>query len=144
MTQSSGRASGASGKAVEVVADRAVVLPPLNAILARDIVSRTRVAKLLAGYRNRPAADIDAIVRTLVQVGELVADMSEIVELDINPLLADAQGVIALDARIVVAKAAEPGVARFAIKPYPAELEETLAWNGRTLLLRPIRPEDGE
>ena len=83
-------------------------------------------------------------MRTLVQVGELVADMSEIVELDINPLLADAQGVIALDARIVVAKAAEPGVARFAIKPYPAELEETLAWNGRTLLLRPIRPEDGE
>jgi len=135
---------GAGGKAVEVVADRAVGLPPLNAILARDIISRTRVAKLLAGYRDRPAADIDVIVRTLVQVGELVADMPEIVELDINPLLADAQGVVALDARIVVTKAAEPGVSRFAIKPYPAELEETLAWQDRTLLLRPIRPEDGE
>jgi acetyltransferase len=135
---------GAGGKAVEVVGDRAVGLPPLNAILARDIVSRTRIARLLAGYRDRPAADIGAIAQVLMRVAELVADVPEIIELDINPLLADEKGVVALDARIVVAKASAPGVARFAIKPYPAELEETIAWNGMTVLLRPIRPEDGE
>jgi acetyltransferase len=134
---------GAGGKAVEVVADRAVGLPPLNAVLARDIVSRTRVARLLAGYRDRPAADLNAIVETLMRVSDLVADVPEIVELDINPLLADERGVIALDARVVVAVAREPGVARFAIKPYPSELEEWIAWHGLRVLLRPIRPEDG-
>jgi acetyltransferase len=133
---------GAGGTAVEVVGDRAVGLPPLNAVLAHDIVSRTRIAKLLAGYRDHPAADIDAICETLVRIAELAADIPEIVELDINPLLADDQGVIALDARIVVTRASEAGVARFAIKPYPAELEESIEWNGEIVLLRPIRPED--
>jgi acetyltransferase len=135
---------GAGGKAVEVVGDRAVGLPPLNAVLARDIVSRTRIAKLLAGYRDRPAADTDAIVRTLLQVSDLVANVPGIVELDINPLLADETGVVALDARVAVARTGGAGVERFAIKPYPAELEETVAWDGSTLLLRPIRPDDGE
>ncbi|HEX6137273.1 MAG TPA: bifunctional acetate--CoA ligase family protein/GNAT family N-acetyltransferase [Casimicrobiaceae bacterium] len=134
---------GAGGKAVEVVADRAVGLPPLNAVLARDIVSRTRVAKLLAGYRDRPAADVDAIGETLLRISDLVADIPEVAELDINPLLADERGVVALDARIVVGEAREPGVARFAIKPYPAELEEWIEWHGSKVLLRPIRPEDG-
>ena len=135
---------GAGGKAVEVIADRAVGLPPLNAVLARDIIARTRVAKLLAGYRDRPAADIDAIADTLIAISNLVADLPEVIELDINPLLADARGVVALDARIVVAPATSSGVERFAIKPYPAELEETVAWNGTRIVLRPIRPEDGE
>ena len=135
---------GAGGKAVEVVADRAVGLPPLNAVLARDIVARTRVAKLLAGYRDRAAADLDAIADTLIAISNLVADLPEVIELDINPLLADARGVVALDARIVVAPATSSGVERFAIKPYPAELEETVAWNGTPIVLRPIRPEDGE
>jgi acetyltransferase len=135
---------GAGGKSVEVVADRAVGLPPLNAVLARDIVARTRVAKLLAGYRDRPAADIDAIADTLIAISNLVADLPEVIELDINPLLADARGIVALDARIVVAPATSSGVERFAIKPYPAELEETVAWNGTRIVLRPIRPEDGE
>jgi len=134
---------GAGGKAVEVVGDRAVGLPPLNAVLARDIVSRTRVARLLAGYRDRPAADMHAIEETLMRISDLVADVPEIVELDINPLLADERGVVALDARIVVAAARAPGVERFAIKPYPAELEEWVAWHGMQVLLRPIRPEDG-
>ncbi|MGE5105470.1 MAG: bifunctional acetate--CoA ligase family protein/GNAT family N-acetyltransferase [Betaproteobacteria bacterium] len=135
---------GAGGTAVEVIADRAVGLPPLDAVLARDIIGRTRVAKLLAGYRDRPAADVAAIAATLMRISTLVADIPEIVELDINPLLADAKGVVALDARIVVERARVPGVDRFAIKPYPADLEERVQWAGRDVLLRPIRPEDAE
>ena len=136
---------GQGGVAVEVMADHAVGLPPLNAVLARDMVSRTRVASLLAGYRNRPPADIDAIVRVLVQVSQLVADIPELAELDINPLLADSDGVIALDARIRVELADQTGspLDRLAIRPYPAELEEQIAWDGEPVLLRPIRPEDG-
>ena len=136
---------GQGGVAVEVTADHAVGLPPLNAVLARDMVARTRVARLLAGYRNRAPADIDAIVRVLMQVSQLVADIPELAELDINPLLADGDGVIALDARIRVALADQSASSldRLAIRPYPAELEEQVAWNGETLTLRPIRPEDG-
>jgi acetyltransferase len=109
------------------------------------MVSRTRVSKLLAGYRNRPAADIDAICRTLIRVAQLVTDIPEIVELDINPLLADSGGVIALDARMRLAafdKGADP-MLRLAIRPYPQELEESIAWEGSVVTLRPIRPEDG-
>ncbi|MGZ8293323.1 MAG: bifunctional acetate--CoA ligase family protein/GNAT family N-acetyltransferase [Telluria sp.] len=136
---------GQGGVAVEVMADHAIGLPPLNAVLARDMISRTRVAKLLAGYRNRPPADLDAIVRVLVQVSQLVADIPELAELDINPLLADSEGAIALDARIRVALADQSGstLDRLAIRPYPAELEEEIVWDGEPVLLRPIKPEDG-
>lgn len=135
---------GQGGVAVEVMADHAVGLPPLNAVLARDMVSRTRVAKLLAGYRNLPPADTDAVVRVLMQVSQLVADIPELAELDINPLLADSDGVIALDARIRVELAGQTGstLDRLAIRPYPAGLEEQIDWNGEPVLLRPIRPED--
>ncbi|MDC8758475.1 bifunctional acetate--CoA ligase family protein/GNAT family N-acetyltransferase [Janthinobacterium fluminis] len=131
---------GQGGVAVEVTADRAIGLPPLNMALARDMLGRTRVAKLLAGYRNLPAADLDAICHTLIQVAELAADVAELAELDINPLLADAGGVIALDARIRL----QPGARtdRLAIRPYPQELEQQRQWQGGTLTLRPIRPED--
>ena len=134
---------GHGGTAVEVTADRAISLPPLNAVLARDLVSRTRVAKLLAGYRNCPPADMDAIYRTLMQVSRLIIDVPEIVELDINPLLAHAKGVIALDARIRVQPAVGSGIDRLAIRPYPEELEERIEWSGQPLVLRPIKPEDG-
>lgn len=134
---------GQGGTAVEVIGDRAVALPPLNGVLAREMVARTRVSRLLAGYRDRPAADMDAIAATLVKLGELIADLPQVAELDINPLLADADGVIALDARIVVRAPPPPGTRRFAIKPYPAGLEADLALtDGSTVLLRPIRPED--
>ena len=136
---------GQGGIAVEVTADHAVALPPLNVVLARDMISRTRVAKLLAGYRNRPPADMDAIVHILMQVSELVADLPEVVELDINPLLADQAGVIVLDARVRVALADQSASKydRLAIRPYPPELEQTITWEGKPLTLRPIRPEDG-
>ena len=136
---------GQGGVAVEVADDHAVALPPLNAVLARDLVERTRVARLLAGYRNRPPADMDAILATLVQVSRMVCDIPEIVELDINPLLADSGGAVVLDARMRLALADRSGstLDRLAIRPYPRELEDTIEWNGGTLLLRPVRPEDG-
>jgi acetyltransferase len=136
---------GQGGISVEVAADRALGLPPLNAVLARDMIGRTRVARLLAGYRGRAPADLDAICTVLVRAAELAADLPEIAEFDINPLLADSRGVVALDARIRLAAVA-PGFDRFerlAIRPYPEELERTVSWNGQPLLIRPIRPEDG-
>ncbi|MDB5798981.1 MAG: family N-acetyltransferase [Paucimonas sp.] len=132
---------GQGGVAVEVLSDSAVELPPLNRILARELVNRTRVSRLLQGYRNRPAADFDAICDVLMRVSALVTDLDEVIELDINPLLADQHGVIALDVRVRIG-AANPQ--RLAIRPYPDELEQAIEWRGQTVLLRPIRPEDGE
>lgn len=135
---------GQGGVSVEVMDDNTVGLPPLNMVLARDMISRTRVSKLLAGYRNRPAADSDAICRILIQVSHLISDIPEIVELDINPLLADAHGVIALDARVRVRQPdSTTGLERLAIRPYPKELEQWITWQGGPVLLRPIQPEDG-
>ncbi len=132
---------GHGGTAAEVLADRAVALPPLNEALAKEVVSRTRIARLLAGYRDRPAADLARIHHVLVQVSQMVIDLPELAELDINPLLADERGVIALAARVRV-RSARAGEARLAIRPYPRELEETIAWRGQALLVRPIRPDD--
>jgi acetyltransferase len=136
---------GQGGTAVEVMPDRALGLPPLNMVLARDMVDRTRVAKLLAGYRNRQGADIDAICTVLVRLAQLVADFPQVAELDLNPLLADADGVVALDGRIRL-RAAAPGatgIDRLAIRPYPDDLARLVDWHGQPLLVRPIRPEDG-
>lgn len=136
---------GQGGVAVEVTADHAVALPPLNVVLARDMIARTRVARLLAGYRNRPPADLDAIVWILMQISQMVADLPELVELDINPLLADSAGAIVLDARmrVAIADKSASSLDRLAIRPYPRELEQETEFEGRPLLLRPIRPEDG-
>ena len=133
---------GQGGTSVEVVADRAVALPPLNAVLARALVQRTRVAKLLGGFRDTPATDQDALHAVLVAVSQLLADVPQIAELDINPLIVNHAGAIAFDARIRVSSSAPAGAQNFAIRPYPAQLVETLAWQGRELTLRPIRPED--
>ncbi|MEZ5557787.1 MAG: bifunctional acetate--CoA ligase family protein/GNAT family N-acetyltransferase [Pseudomonadales bacterium] len=131
---------GQGGTAVEVVHDRALGLPPLNLHLAMDMITRTEVFRRLRGYRDRPAADLDGIAMTLVRIAQLIVDLPEIRTLDINPLLADSDGVLALDARIFVS--AEAPVA-LAIRPYPRELEATLtADDGRTFFLRPILPED--
>ena len=134
---------GQGGTAVELVQDRAVALPPLNATLARELVSRTRISKLLEGYRDRPPADMEAILETLIKLSQLTIDLPEVAEIDVNPLLADEEGVLALDARIRVEPASEDGAGRLAIRPYPKELEETVTLRGgSTVLMRPIRPED--
>ncbi|MEO0318452.1 MAG: hypothetical protein RL404_2129 [Pseudomonadota bacterium] len=136
---------GQGGIAVEVLHDHAIALPPLNQVLARDTINRTRVSALLKGYRNRPAADINEVCRVMIQVAHLAAELPEVAELDINPLLADADGVIALDARVMLRpQALRHRHDRLAIRPYPQELEERLPWMQEALLLRPIRPEDSE
>jgi acetyltransferase len=134
---------GEGGTAVEIIGDRAVALPPLNMALAKDLISRTRVYKLLQEYRDHPTVDIDAVCLALNQVSQLIIDMPEIDELDINPLFADSKGVLVLDARIKVVPATQSGSKRLAIRPYPAELESPFTMNdGRVVLIRPIRPED--
>ena len=137
---------GSGGVAVELLRDTAVALPPLNDRLARDLISRTRVAKLLDAYRNVPAANREAIVEVLLRVSDLVCELPWIAEMDVNPLLVDAGGAIVLDARIVIDPARPARDARWshlAIHPYPAHLEhaEPLG-DGATVLVRPIRPED--
>jgi acetyltransferase len=134
---------GAGGTAVELLRDTTLELPPLNAALARAALARTRIWSLLQGYRGQPAADIDGVVAAMIRIGQLAADHPEIRELDINPLLADATGVMAVDARIRVGPAEKSGAARLSISPYPKELEsaETLK-DGTRLLLRPVKPED--
>ncbi|MBM3573268.1 MAG: GNAT family N-acetyltransferase, partial [Alphaproteobacteria bacterium] len=134
---------GQGGTTAELVADRALALPPLNLTLARDLMARTRVYRLLQGYRDRPAARLDDVALTLIKLARLAADVAEIAELDINPLLADDQGVIALDARIRMRTTEAAAVARLAIRPYPSELESRIILpDGAIYLLRPIRPED--
>jgi acetyltransferase len=133
---------GQGGTAVEVLADRAVALPPLNQPLARALIERTRVARLLHGFRDTPPADLAGVQAVLIAVSQLLADVPELAELDINPLIVDAQGAIALDARIRLSAAAPAGAENFAIRPYPSQLVETLDWRGRQVTLRPIRPED--
>jgi acetyltransferase len=134
---------GHGGTAVEVINDKALGLPPINMHLALEMMKRTRVFRLLQGYRERPPANIEAVALTLVRVSQLVVDFDEVVELDINPLLADSQGVMALDARVRVAARHGRAQERLAIRPYPKELEEeVLLGDGRKLWLRPIVPED--
>jgi acetyltransferase len=127
---------------VEVIADRAVALPPLTTALARELIGRTRVQRLLAGCRDRPPANARALERTLMRLAQLATDEPHIVELDINPLLADARGAVALDARVRIDPTPGPALERLAIRPYPREQEQTIGFHGRTVLLRPIRPED--
>lgn len=133
---------GHGGTAVEAIDDKSLALPPLNLRLARELIQRTRIAKLLAGYRDKPPADLDALALTLVRVAQLASDLAEVVELDINPLLVDAKGVIALDARIRVRRSTAPARSRLAIRPYPRELESVVEAAGETIRIRPIRPED--
>lgn len=138
---------GHGGAATLVINDRAVSLPPLNLALAESLVAGTRISRLLRGYRDHPAADLPGLYLTLVKLSQLVIDCPEIVELDINPLLLDEHGALALDARIRVSPARLPGSGRLAIRPYPKELEEVCRLEkagGKTMLLRPILPSDAQ
>jgi acetyltransferase len=137
---------GHGGTAVERIGDRAVALPPLNLSLASALIERTRVARLLEGGGGRPPVDRDALALAIVQVAQVAVELPEVAELDVNPLLADDDGVLALDARIRLAPPAGDDAhaeLRLAIRPYPRELEETVVLrDGTSLFLRPIRPED--
>jgi acetyltransferase len=136
---------GSGGTAVEVIDDKALALPPLDLKLAADQIDRTRVSRLLRGYRNIPPADRQTLELMLVKVAQLAADLPEVRELDLNPVLADASGAVAVDARVVIAPV-EKGMrahSRFAIRPYPKEWERSYpSWSGMRLMVRPVRPED--
>ncbi|MGC2200864.1 MAG: acetate--CoA ligase family protein, partial [Stellaceae bacterium] len=114
-------AFGQGGTAVDVVRDTSLEFPPLNALLARRLMSRTRVWQLLQGYRGRAPLNIDATAKVLIRVFQLATDHPEIRELDINPLLADTAGVVALNSRLRLASARNG--AKLAIAPYPQHLE---------------------
>jgi acetyltransferase len=134
---------GEGGRAVEVIRDHTVGLPPVNLPLARGMIGRTRVSRLLAAHGRRPAVDLDAVAEVLVRLSRLLADNPEIVACDINPLFADEHGALAVDARIRVAPWEDTDLRHFSILPYPAELEEQAALHDRSAVtLRPIRPED--
>jgi acetyltransferase len=137
---------GAGGTATEIIQDTAAALPALDVELARDLIEQTRIFKLLRGYRDQPSANLDAVADTLVRLSQLVIDCPAVRELDINPLLADNIGVIALDARIRI----EPREAdqtgpnpRLAIRPYPNQWETFVETaGGSRILIRPIKPID--
>lgn len=134
---------GEGGTAVEIRANHAVALPPLNTVLAGDLVARSGCLPLLGRLRASPPVHMPALEDALVGISQLACDLPEIIELDINPLLADAQGVLALDTRMRLrAKGAAPGLPP-AIEPYPAHLAAQTHIAGKALEIRPIRPDDG-
>ncbi|MEQ9179426.1 MAG: bifunctional acetate--CoA ligase family protein/GNAT family N-acetyltransferase [Nitratireductor sp.] len=136
---------GAGGIAVEVMDDTAIALPPLDSVLAGDLIERTRIGRLLAGYRDRKPADRAAITAALKGLSQLIVDFPCIVSIDINPLLADAAGTIALDARVEI----DPGRVdevgpnpALAIRPYPDGWEKRIDAGPARYDIRPIRPAD--
>jgi acetyltransferase len=143
---------GAGGVAVEAVRDTALALPPLNGALAHDLMKRPRVYRLLAGYRDVPAADLEALARILCGVARMVCELPWLAEIDLNPVLAHPGGAVIADARVVLDEPAQrklPAAGRryahMAIHPYPVELEGELTLKDSSQVrVRPIRPEDVE
>jgi len=136
---------GAGGELVEIFRDQALALPPLNTTLARRLIERTRIHRALAGTRGRARVDLDTLARTLVRFGDLVVENPLIREIDVNPLLASAGGVLALDARVILhpPEVALPDLPRPAIRPYPTEyVSAGTLGDGAPIVIRPIRPED--
>lgn len=134
---------GDGGRSAEVVRDHAVGLPPLNLPLAANLVSRTRVARLLDAHHGRPAADCTALYLTLVKISQLIVDIPEIRAIDVNPIFTDEKGVLVIDIDIRADRQHRGDHPRLCIQPYPKGLEERITMrDGRHVLLRPIRPED--
>ncbi len=132
---------GQGGTAVEVLADHALALPPLNRKLAGELIDQTRVARLMAGYRDTPPVDREGVIDSLLRLSALILAEPRIESLDINPLLVDSNGIVALDARIELRLGDSPRP-RPAIAPYPGGERETIEFQGRSVEIRPIRPED--
>jgi acetyltransferase len=127
--------------------DRAVTLPPLNRRLVRDLISRTKVSKLLDAFRHMPAVDIESLEQVLLRVSEIACELPQVKELDINPLIVDENGAMAVDARIVVDYHVQTAdrYSHMAIYPYPVHLVTRRQLpNGTDMVIRPIRPEDAE
>lgn len=134
---------GMGGTAADLLGDEALDLPPLNDALAKALVARSRAARLLRGYRDHPPADIEAVEDALVRVSQVAVEFPEICTLGVNPLVARADGVLALDASLTLRPPGEASL--LAIPPYPEEW--VTRWTtraGEPLAIRPIRPEDAE
>ncbi|MBL8361573.1 MAG: bifunctional acetate--CoA ligase family protein/GNAT family N-acetyltransferase [Rubrivivax sp.] len=142
---------GAGGTMIELIADRAMELPPLNTYLARQLVERSRVAAMLGARAGLAPANIEALEQVLLRVSEMVCEFPQLREMDINPLIVDEHGAVAVDARIVLHPLGQGGGNRLpdyhhlAILPYPARYEQVwpLAGGGE-VTVRPIRPDDAQ
>ena len=138
---------GRGGPAVEIINDKAMALPPLDRQLARTLIDGTRVSRLLHAYGDTPEVKQDAVEMILVKLAQMAADIPEIRELEINPLLADEAGVLAVESRVAVGSVTRKfpgkGPANFAVRPYPSQWERHIeVKGGLRVLARPIRPED--
>lgn len=142
---------GAGGVMIELIDDRSMELPPLNQFLARRLIERSRVAETLAAWRGASAVDMEALEQVLLRVSEMVCALPQLREMDINPVIVDESGVVAVDARIVVDSLPPSGAGpahsygHLAILPYPTRHEQT--WplrGGGTYVVRPIRPDDAQ
>ena len=137
---------GEGGAHVEIQKDRAVALPPLNSYLAQDMIKSTRVSTLLGEYRNMPPINMESLEFVLLRISEMVCELPWIREMDINPLIVDENGAVAVDARIVVDNIA-PTADRYdhmAIHPYPSHLITKVSMPEGEITIRPIKPEDAE
>lgn len=134
---------GLGGAFTDIMEDYAIDFPPLNVHLAQSLMQRTRVYRVLRGYRHLPAANLNLLVELLVRISQLVTDFPEIVELDINPLLLSRSRVVAVDARITIELSTVPAPRHLIISPYPNQYESHwLLRDGTPMLLRPMKPED--
>ena len=144
-------AFGAGGTMIELMNDHAMELPPLNQFLARRLIERSRVHETLGAWRGAPAVDMAALEQVLLRVSEMVCELPQLREMDINPIIVDEQGAIAVDARIVIGPAVQtsPGRAgkygHLSILPYPQRYEQV--WplrGGGEYTVRPIHPDDAQ
>ena len=136
---------GTGGQLVEVFKDRALSLPPLNTTLARRMMEQTQVLSALEGVRGRKAVDLAALEEFLVRFSQLVVEQRRIREIDINPVLASPERIVALDARVVLHNPDIPDdqLPRLAIRPYPVKyIQPAVMKGGEPVTIRPIRPED--
>lgn len=138
---------GAGGTMVEIMKDSIVSLPPLNRFIAQRIIARTQVSRLLGAFRQMPAVNMHELENVLLRVSELVCELPQIVEMDINPLIVDEQGVLAVDARMAIDYQSTTArrYSHMAVHPYPSHLVDQLQLpDGSNIIIRPIRPEDAE
>lgn len=138
---------GAGGVMIELIADRAIELPPLNQFLAHRLIDRVRCAEMLGQWRGSPPVHREALEQILLRVSEMVCALPQLREMDINPLIVDQYGALAVDARVVVDHSpAEPGnYEHLAISPYPSDKEtEWPLRDGRMYVIRPLHPHDAE
>jgi acetyltransferase len=142
---------GAGGTMIELINDRAMELPPLNSFLARQLIARSRVAETLGEWRGASAVDMAALEQLLLRVSEMVCELPELREMDINPIIVDAAGAVAVDARILIDSAPHAAAGRpndyrhLAILPYPARHERVCPMlGGGMYTVRPIHPNDAQ